>query len=159
MTYDPCISRQTPIYMKRPDVLKAIHADTHPNPNWPRDRPGWRYGKGYAVYTVAQLENRTCCQCECARRVVARVASQFGCFPLPCMTGDEKEDIALLFPKFFKQAPHWKIAVVSGTADAAVPFLGTERWMECLNQPVLDDWKLWYMNGDVAVRATLPFVQ
>lgn len=71
------------------------------------------------------------------------------------MTGDEKEDIALLFPKFFKQAPHWKIAVVSGTADAAVPFLGTERWMECLNQPVLDDWKLWYMNGDVAVRATL----
>lgn len=68
------------------------------------------------------------------------------------MIGDEKEDIALLFPKFFKQAPHWKIAVVSGTADAAVPFLGTERWMECLNQPVLDDWKLWYMNGDVAVR-------
>lgn len=56
MTYDPCISRQTPIYMKRPDVLKAIHADTHPNPNWPRDRPGWRYGKGYAVYTVAQLK-------------------------------------------------------------------------------------------------------
>ena len=66
--------------------------------------------------------------------------------------GNEKEDIALLFPKFFKQAPHWKIAVVSGTADAAVPFLGTERWMECLNQPVLEDWKLWYMNGDVAVR-------
>ena len=45
MTYDPCISRQTPIYMTRPDVLKAIHADTHPNPSWPRDRPGWRYGK------------------------------------------------------------------------------------------------------------------
>jgi hypothetical protein len=32
MTYDPCISRQTPLYMKRPDVLKALHAETHPNP-------------------------------------------------------------------------------------------------------------------------------
>ena len=71
-------------------------------------------------------------------------------------TGDEKEDIALLFPKFFKLAPHWKIAVVSGTADAAVPFLGTERWMECLSQPVLEDWQLWYMNDDVAVRCTSP---
>ena len=107
MTYDPCISRQTPLYMTRPDVLKAIHADSHPNPRWPSDQPGWAYG-------------------------------------------NEKEDIALLFPKFFKMAPHWKIAVVSGTADAAVPFLGTERWMDCLKQPVVEDWKLWYMNQDVA---------
>ena len=76
------------------------------------------------------------------------------CWPCCASTGNEKEDIALLFPKFFKQAPHWKIAVVSGTADAAVPFLGTERWMECLSQPVLEDWKLWYMNEDVAVRRT-----
>ena len=53
MTYDPCISRQTPIYMKRPDVLKAIHADTHPNPNWPRDRPGWRYGKDVVYRSTA----------------------------------------------------------------------------------------------------------
>ena len=53
MTYDPCISRQTPIYMKRPDVLKAIHADTHPNPNWPRDRPGWRYGKDVVYGSTA----------------------------------------------------------------------------------------------------------
>jgi hypothetical protein len=42
MTYDPCISRQTPLYMRRADVLKAIHADTHPNPVWPHDRPGWK---------------------------------------------------------------------------------------------------------------------
>ena len=135
MSYDPCISRQTPLYMHRPDVLAAIHASSHPNPRWPSDQPGWAYG-------------------------------------------DEKEDIALLFPKFFKQAPHWNIgacafgrprscsrphshvlvaaltcartAIVSGTADAAVPFIGTERWMECLGQPVLEDWKLWYLNQDVA---------
>ena len=42
MVYDPCISRQTPLYMRRPDVLKAIHADSHPNPKWPGDRPGWK---------------------------------------------------------------------------------------------------------------------
>ena len=46
------------------------------------------------------------------------------------------QDIALLFPRLLKDAPHWRIAVVSGTADSAVPFVGTERWMECLKQPV-----------------------
>ena len=61
-----------------------------------------------------------------------------------------KKDIALLFPKFFTQRPDWKILVVSGTADAAVPFLGTERWMECLKRPVTDDWRAWKLNGDVA---------
>ena len=70
MSYDPCISRQTPLYMHRPDVLVAIHASSHPNPRWPSDQPGWAYG-------------------------------------------DEKEDIALLFPKFFKQAPHWNIGASS----------------------------------------------
>mmetsp|Transcript_33607 Transcript_33607/g.78740 ORF Transcript_33607/g.78740 Transcript_33607/m.78740 type:complete len:465 (+) Transcript_33607:2-1396(+) len=107
LTYDPCISRQTPIYMTNPAVLKAIHAETHPNPQWPGDRKGWKYG-------------------------------------------DETEDIAKLFPDFFANASHWRIAVVSGTADAAVPFIGTERWMDCLDRKVVDDWKYWMLNGDVA---------
>jgi len=62
----------------------------------------------------------------------------------------EKKDIALLFPDFFDRAPDWRIAVVSGTADSAVPFMGTERWMECLGQPVTDDWKAWKLEHDVA---------
>jgi serine carboxypeptidase-like clade 2 len=61
-----------------------------------------------------------------------------------------KKDIALLFPKFFEKRPQWKIAVVSGDADAAVPFLGTERWMECLGRPIAKDWRAWKMDGDVA---------
>lgn len=28
-TYNPCISRWTSIYMNRPDVVKALHADSH----------------------------------------------------------------------------------------------------------------------------------
>jgi len=39
---------------------------------------------------------------------------------------------------------------VSGDADAAVPFLGTERWMECLQRPVANDWRKWELDGDVA---------
>ena len=60
------------------------------------------------------------------------------------------QDIALLFPRFLKEAPHWRISVVSGTADSAVPFLGTERWMECLGQPVASDWTAWKVDHDVA---------
>ena len=63
----------------------------------------------------------------------------------------EKNDIALLFPTFFAQAPQWKILVVSGTADSAVPFMGTERWLNCLGRPVKADSRKWSTyDGDVA---------
>jgi serine carboxypeptidase-like clade 2 len=42
-----------------------------------------------------------------------------------------------LFPEFFAKRPDLKILVVSGDADAAVPFMGTLRWMNCLDQPVV----------------------
>lgn len=61
----------------------------------------------------------------------------------------EKQDIARLFPRFFSEAPHWRIQVVSGTADAAVPFLGTERWMECLGREVSEDWRAWMLGREV----------
>ena len=67
--------------------------------------------------------------------------------------GDETEDIALLFTDVFfadERAKDWKIWVVSGTADAAVPFIGTERWMNCLNRTIETDWSYWYLNQDVA---------
>ena len=48
--------------------------------------------------------------------------------PSTWVYGSETQDIALLFPTFFEKAPHWRITVVSGDADAAVPFLGTQRW-------------------------------
>ena len=62
--------------------------------------------------------------------------------------GSETQDIALLFPQIFKQAPDWKITVVSGDADAAVPFVGTQRWVECLGRKVIKDWADWiYFDG------------
>lgn len=64
--------------------------------------------------------------------------------------GSETQDIALLFPKFFAQAPHWDILVVSGDADAAVPFVGTQRWIECLARPVTTNWRNWILDQDVA---------
>lgn len=106
-SYDPCMNEETPLYMKRKDVLKSLHADSHPNPKWPAPRKGWTYGS-------------------------------------------ETADIALLFPEFFKRAPHWHIAVVSGTADSAVPFLGSQRWIECLGRKVVKDWFFWDIDGDVA---------
>lgn len=112
-TYDPCLSKLTPPYMRRPDVLAAVHVPSGSKAaaRWPGTPPGWGYNQGVE---------------------------------------GEKQDIALLFPRFFKEAPHWRIAVVSGTADSAVPFIGTERWMECLGQPVAADWTAWKLGHDVA---------
>ena len=64
--------------------------------------------------------------------------------------GSETEDIALLFPGFFEKRPDWKISVISGDADSAVPFIGSQRWIECLARPVVKDWFNWFMNQDVA---------
>ena len=59
--------------------------------------------------------------------------------------------VRIKFPEFFEKAPHWRIAVVSGTADSAVPFMGTERWMECLpDRKVTADWHAWKLDHDVA---------
>eukprot|EP01084_Bolivina_argentea_P250265 419247_1 len=64
--------------------------------------------------------------------------------------GSERADIALLFPNFFQNEPNWRISVVSGDADSAVPFVGTQRWIECLGRSVVKQMQDWYLNQDVA---------
>ncbi|ETO24544.1 hypothetical protein RFI_12614 [Reticulomyxa filosa] len=135
--YNPCMSNWTPMYMNRKDVLEAIHASAHYTRPWPSHPPGWEYGS-------------------------------------------ELADVNLIYPEFFANAPQWKITVVSGDADAAgyvvsflsfilfllfcfiycialhciylliVPFMGTQRWIECLGQPVVRDWNNWWLDEDVA---------
>lgn len=39
---------------------------------------------------------------------------------------------------------------MSGDADAAVPFVGTMRWINCLGREVERDWRNWMLDGDVA---------
>ena len=34
--------------------------------------------------------------------------------------------------------------------SAAVPFIGTERWISCLDRPIKNDFHAWYMDKDVA---------
>lgn len=113
--FNPCLSKMTPTYLNRPDVLKAIHADGHYTRTWPAHPDNWFYDQG---------------------------------------PEGSKKDIALLFPKFFEKAPHWKILVVSGTADAAVPFVGTERWMGCLGRDVVNDTRGWLIDQQVAGTVT-----
>jgi len=64
--------------------------------------------------------------------------------------GSEMDDIATLFPYFFQVRPEWRISVISGDADSAVPFLDSQQWIECLGRPIVQDWNNWYLNGDVA---------
>ena len=73
--------------------------------------------------------------------------------PVGWSYGSETQDIATLFPTFFSKKPDWKITVVSGDADSAVPFIGTQRWIECLDRDVVKDWFNWKwfdgFNNDV----------
>ena len=40
----------------------------------------------------------------------------------------------------------WRMLIWSGDADAAVPYTGTERRIECLGRPVEKDWAPWYTD-------------
>ncbi|CAM0904464.1 unnamed protein product [Alopecurus aequalis] len=40
--------------------------------------------------------------------------------------------------------------IYNGDHDSAVPFVGTEAWIRSLNLPTTDDWRPWYVDGQIA---------
>lgn len=38
----------------------------------------------------------------------------------------------------------------SGDHDMLVPFLGTQKWIRSLNYSIIDEWRPWFVNGQVA---------
>jgi len=42
------------------------------------------------------------------------------------------------------------VANNSGDHDMAVPFLSTQAWIRSLNYSIVDDWRPWHTNGQVA---------
>lgn len=63
--------------------------------------------------------------------------------------GPRYDSMVPLYKRFFKDAPQWRILVFSGDGDGAVPFLSTQRWIECLQRPILKDWTFWRHNNQV----------
>ncbi|KAL6637482.1 hypothetical protein ACP70R_025054 [Stipagrostis hirtigluma subsp. patula] len=48
----------------------------------------------------------------------------------------------------------YRSLVYSGDHDMGVPFSGTQSWIKSLNFAILDDWRPWYVNGQVAGYTT-----
>ncbi|EOY15688.1 Serine carboxypeptidase-like 7, putative [Theobroma cacao] len=44
----------------------------------------------------------------------------------------------------------YRALVYSGDHDMLVPFLGTEAWIKSLNYPIVDDWRPWMVQDQVA---------
>lgn len=44
----------------------------------------------------------------------------------------------------------WNLLVFSGDVDAAVPTVGTERWINCLGLPIANGWRPWMYDGQTA---------
>nr|BAF99695.1 1-O-acylglucose:anthocyanin-O-acyltransferase [Clitoria ternatea] len=45
---------------------------------------------------------------------------------------------------------YYRSLVYSGDHDLMVPFLGTQAWIRSLNYSIVDDWRQWNTNGQVA---------
>jgi serine carboxypeptidase-like clade 1 len=44
----------------------------------------------------------------------------------------------------------YRSLVYSGDHDMVVPYIGTQSWIRSLNFSVVDDWRPWYVDGQVA---------
>ncbi|XP_057451246.1 serine carboxypeptidase-like 11 [Lotus japonicus] len=44
----------------------------------------------------------------------------------------------------------YRSLIYSGDHDMTVPFLSTQAWIRSLNYSIVDDWRQWYTNGQVA---------
>eukprot|EP01084_Bolivina_argentea_P062041 113447_1 len=62
-----------------------------------------------------------------------------------------------MFNEFFTNSfsTNWNITVYTGDADTACPNTDTQRWFYCLNRPVFDRFRNWYLYGDVAGSITI----
>lgn len=45
---------------------------------------------------------------------------------------------------------HLSIIWNSGDHDMVVPFLGTQAWIRSLNYSILDDWRPWIVDWQIA---------
>jgi len=60
-----------------------------------------------------------------------------------------KYSVVPLWQRFIDETD-WRILIFSGDVDAAVPTIGTQRWINCLNLPVKNRWRPWYYNNQTA---------
>jgi serine carboxypeptidase-like clade 1 len=44
----------------------------------------------------------------------------------------------------------YRSLIYSGDHDMMVPFIGTQAWIRALGFPVVDEWRPWYVTGQVA---------
>lgn len=63
-----------------------------------------------------------------------------------------RNESALIMPLYqrFLAETNWRILIFSGDVDSAVPYLGTQRWITCLQAPLVKDWQNWYFESQVA---------
>lgn len=49
----------------------------------------------------------------------------------------------------------YRALIYSGDKDMVVPFIGTVEWIRSLNYSIVDDWRSWHVNGQVAGYTTV----
>ncbi|MED6171324.1 hypothetical protein PIB30_039774 [Stylosanthes scabra] len=68
-----------------------------------------------------------------------------------CYTTNFDFDIATSFQFHVNlSAKGYRSLIFSGDHDLVVPFLSTQAWIRALNYSILDDWRPWLLNGQVA---------
>ncbi|XP_061363278.1 serine carboxypeptidase-like 11 isoform X3 [Gastrolobium bilobum] len=68
-----------------------------------------------------------------------------------CYTTDFDHDISSSFEFHVNlSAKGYRSLIYSGDHDVVVPFIATQAWIRDLNYSIVDDWRPWLVNGQVA---------
>ncbi|KAK7382609.1 hypothetical protein VNO80_01541 [Phaseolus coccineus] len=68
-----------------------------------------------------------------------------------CWLGDFEYEISSSFEFHLNlSAKGYRSLIYSGDHDAVVPFMSTQAWIRALNYSIVDDWRPWLLEGQVA---------
>ncbi|XP_012572932.1 serine carboxypeptidase-like 13 [Cicer arietinum] len=67
-----------------------------------------------------------------------------------CYTSDFEENISDSFEFHANLSKKgYRSLIYSGDHDVVVPFMSTQAWIRALNYSIVDDWRPWFVNGQV----------
>ncbi|KAL3682548.1 hypothetical protein R1sor_000570 [Riccia sorocarpa] len=141
--YDPCIDNEVEEYLNQPAVQKALHANTTRTAVH-LDRLQFCISWMFLLHRLLKI------------RTPASSKELFLLFCSDIVRYSEKDLLSSVVP-LYKDVllnSNLKILIFSGDHDAIVPVTGSRAWISTLGLKIVEDWKPYYVNKQVAGYVT-----
>ncbi|XP_039000729.1 serine carboxypeptidase-like 2 [Hibiscus syriacus] len=133
-----------PSILREVDVLennRKYLLETYEN-SWPSECFGC---SNYNTYLLKVWTNDISVQKALQVRM-GTIKEWFRCNPSLDYDNDVQSSVSY-YPRLITKG--YRGLIYSGDHDAGIPYLGTESWIKSLNLSIVDDWRPWFVDGQV----------